>query len=108
MSLEVLEADRLWRATAEYYGSRGQQIVYLMDNGSIGGGYYWLIAHSPEQWPSAADRCNPETTARMIEAGKMRLIKGQWPDVILELLAQWPAFRVAQGSSSGALPGRGT
>jgi hypothetical protein len=108
MGLELLETDRHWRATAEYHGSRGRQIAYLMDDGLIGGGYYWLIAHSPGQWPSAADRYKPAATARMIEAGKMRLIKGQWPDVVLELLAQSPAFRVAQGSSFAAFPRKGT
>jgi len=90
MSLELLEMSRHWRATVEYHGSRGQQTVYLMDDGLIGGAYCWLIADSSGRWPTRERACDPKATARMIEAGKMRLIKGQWPGVVLELLAQPP------------------
>jgi len=79
--------SRHWRATVEYHGSRGQQTVYLMVDGLIGGTYCWLIANSSSQWPSTERAYDAKATARMIEVGKMRLIKGRWPDIVLELLA---------------------
>jgi hypothetical protein len=83
MSRELLETSRLWQATVEYHGSRGPQTVYLMDDGLIAGGYYWLVANNRTQWPETVRPYDPKATARMIEAGKMRLLKGQWPDLVL-------------------------
>jgi hypothetical protein len=88
MFVELLEQNRRWRATAEYHGSRGQLIICLMDDGLIGGGYYWLFVSPQTKCPLSSIDCRPGTTARLIEAGKLRLIKGQWPDEILTLLAQ--------------------
>jgi hypothetical protein len=87
MSRELLETSRLWRATVDYQGSRGPATVYLMDDGRIAGGCYWLIANNPTQWPETSRPYDPKATAHMIASGKMRLLKGKWPDVVLELLA---------------------
>jgi hypothetical protein len=46
-----------------------------------------LVATEHCQWPSTVRAFDPNRTARMIEAAKMRLVKGQWPDVVLKLLA---------------------
>ena len=89
MSGHLLESSRRWRATAEYYGSRGRRTVYLMDDGLIGSSYYWLLT-TERQWPSAVWAYDHNSAARMIEVGKMRLVKGQWPDVVLNLLAMPP------------------
>jgi hypothetical protein len=59
-----------------------------MEDGFIGGGYYWLFESPHMKWPMSSCDCSPGTAARLIEAGKLRLTKGQWPDIILKLLAQ--------------------
>jgi hypothetical protein len=90
MYQELFETSRLWRASVGYQGSRGPQTVYLMDDGRISGGYYWLIANNPAQWPQIVRPYDLKVTARMIEAGKMRLLKGEWPEGVLELLGMLP------------------
>ena len=90
MSGHILESSGRWRATAEYHGSRGPSTAYLMDDGLIAGSHYWLVATEHCQWPSRVSAFDPSRTARMIEAGKMRLVKGQWPDVVLNFLAMAP------------------
>jgi len=91
MCLPLLEEHRHWRATVEYHGSRGQQTVYLMDDGLMGGCYYWFIARYQGQWPWDAVRdFDPGATVRMIEAGKMRLVRGRWPESVLKMLAEPP------------------
>lgn len=105
MYLQLLESNRHWRVTAEYHGSRGQQIAYLMDDGLIGGQHYWLITDGPDQWPTMHRDCNPRTTARMIEAGKLRLIHGCWPNVVLNVLAAAPDSVSPDPMSGGSLNG---
>jgi len=91
MCSQLLEESRHWRATVEYHGSRGQQTVYLMDDGLMGGCSYWFIAHYQGQWPWDAIRdFDPGATVRMIAAGKMRLIKGRWPESVANMLAEPP------------------
>jgi hypothetical protein len=47
-----------------------------------GRGLYWFIADHQGEWPWEAVRpYDPGATARMVEGGKMRLVKGQWPDI---------------------------
>jgi hypothetical protein len=105
MLLELLETGRHWRATVDYHGSRGRQTVYLMDDGLIGGGYHWLIADYLGQWPRTSCAWDAQATARMIQIGKMRLIRGQWPEVILGLLAQPPSSTSSDQISRGSLNG---
>ena len=95
MSGHLLESSRRWRATAEYYGSRGRRTVYLMDDGLIGSSYYWLIT-TERQFPSAVWSYDHNSAARMIEVGKMRLVKGQWPDDVLKLLSMPPNSQTAE------------
>ena len=95
MSGHLLESSRRWRATAEYHGSRGPRTVYLMDDGLIGSSYYWLLT-TERQWPSAVWAYDHTSAARMIAAGKMRLVKGQWPDDVLKLLAMPPNSQTAE------------
>jgi len=96
MSGHILESSERWRATAEYHGSRGPSTAYLMDDGLIAGSHYWLVATERCQWPSTVSPFDPNRTARMIEAGKMRLVKGQWPDDVLKLLAMPPNSQTAE------------
>ena len=95
MSGHLLESSSRWRATAEYHGSSGPRTVYLMDDGLIGSSYYWLIT-TERQFPSAAWSYDHNSAARMIEVGKMRLVKGQWPDDVLKLLAMPPNSQTAE------------
>ena len=95
MSGHLLESSRRWRATAEYHGSSGPRTVYLMDDGLIGSSYYWLLT-TERQWPSAVWAYDHNSAARMIEVGKMRLVKGQWPDDVLKLLAMPPNSQTAE------------
>jgi hypothetical protein len=101
MDLSLWETSRHWRATVEYHGSRRQQTLYLMDNGLMGGTFYWFIAHYQGRWPWEAFRdYDTAATVRMIEAGKMRLVKGKWPDTVLARLVPPPNLPKPQESPS--------
>ena len=83
MRLEALETVPQWRATVEYHGSHGRQTVCLMESTLMDGSHYWFIADYQGEWPWQAIRpFDPAATGRMVEGGKMRLVKGQWPDIL--------------------------
>jgi hypothetical protein len=82
MIQDVFESSRYWRATAEEHTSRGSRIMFLMDDGLIGGACYWLIADEREPRPVMVSDYDPTATARMIEIGKLRLVKGRLPDYV--------------------------
>jgi hypothetical protein len=88
MRLAALEKLPHWQATVEYHGSQGEQIICLLQRGLLGE-LHWIIADYQGDWPWQAVReYDPIATARMVELGKMRLVKGQWPDTVADMLAQ--------------------
>jgi hypothetical protein len=90
MRLEALENTCRWRATVDYRGSQGLQSICLMEDWE--GRYYWFIADFPGDWPwEAVRRWEPRATARMVQEGKMRLVKGEWPDVVCGIITSSPA-----------------
>ena len=87
--LKELEMIPQWRATVEYHGSHGRQTICLMESGIMDGRHYWFIADHQGGWPWEAVRpFDPGATALMAEGGKMRLVKGRWPDIVSTILAQ--------------------
>ena len=89
MRLEELESIPQWRATVEYHGSHGRRTACLMESRIMDSRYFWFIADYRGELPSEAVRpFDPDATSRMVEGGKMRLLKGQWPDIVSTILAE--------------------
>jgi hypothetical protein len=80
MRLNTLEQTADWLATVVFEGRRGWQARCLLHDRVLVGGFFWVIADDRAElaW-HAVREFDPVTTARLAAAGKIRLVKGQWP-----------------------------
>jgi hypothetical protein len=104
MRLVTLEELRHWQATVEYHGHHERQTICLLHSG-VQGPYYWVIADYRGEKPWEALReYDADATASMVEQGRMRLIKGQWPYTVATILAQAPRSCGVAGKEIRILP----
>jgi hypothetical protein len=97
MNREVMERSRHWRATAEYHGSRGLSVACLMADSLIEGQYYWFLTQFRGVQPWGSVRAfDAGVTACLVLAGKLRLLKGEWPAAVSRILQSGPTVGPAQ------------
>ena len=97
MRLEALEKTDSWQATAVYDGSQGRLTLCLLHDELTTGGFYWVVADYRGQWPwDAVRNFNPAATAHMVARGKLRLVKGHWPELVAKdaaVSSEWAVVR---------------
>src|SRR5262245_23548962 len=103
MRLNALERTADWLATVEFAGRGGRQTRCLLHDQVLVGGFFWVIADDRAELPWHAVReFDPVTTARLAAAGRLRLVKGQWPGCVSIHEEDRPAAPASRPRSSFA------